>query len=162
VNDLIRGFPKMLDVWGRSWDWLVSLFRIAVSHGVSGSCTSHLQERNEFARFLNSGPSIRERSAAARRVCAIAAARASTSKNVERHQEVTRFPRSRLSKMHLHCDSRPQRCCISSTWRTIPFVVVSKGETSVTARAKRAQDIQLIINCNYRANLEARIISAAM
>lgn len=42
-----------------------------------------------------------------------------------------------------------------------PFVVVSKSKTSVTARAS-AQDIELIKNCNYRVNLEARIISAVM
>lgn len=60
---------------------------------------------------------------------------------------VTRFLRSRLSKMHLHCDSRPRRC-IASTARhgrariafafapkTIPFVVVSKDEVGLTARA---------------------------
>jgi len=43
----------------------------------------------------------------------------------------------------------------------IPFVVVSKGETSVTAQAS-VQDTELIKNCNYQADSEARIISAVM
>jgi len=130
---------------------------------------SHLQKRNEFARFLNSTRlSIRRRERnTARRVCAIAdsVARTSTSKSVQRYQEVTRFPRSQLSKMHLHCDSHPHRCtllhCIGAPRVTIPFVVVSKGEMSVTARAS-VQDIELIKNCNYQADSEAYIISAVM
>lgn len=77
---------------------------------------------------------------------------------------VTPFPRSRLSKMHLHCDSRP-RCraccrCIASATRIafetiLPFVVVSKDETDATVTAR---DIELIKNCNYRAEIRKRAL----
>lgn len=89
--------------------------------------------------------------------------RASTWKSVQRYQEVTRFPRSRLSKMHLQGDSRPRRCTPPSRYvpNDPPIRRCLEGrDERDSASGERARDIELIKNCNYRAN--SRIISAVM
>lgn len=67
--------------------------------------------------------------------------------------------------MHLHCDSRRQRCCTVPRYvpnDPIPIRRCLERRDERDSASERAQDIELIKNCNYRANLEARIISAVM
>lgn len=81
---------------------------------------------------------------------------------------VTRFPRSRLSKMHLHCDSRPRRCIASTTRIAFARSLPKRSHLSLSRKTKpawqrerarhRARDIELIKNCNYRAEIRRRAL----
>jgi len=67
----------------------------------------------------------------------LTAMRTSTSKSVERYQEVTRFSRSRLSKMHLHCDSRPHSCMLLASYRRAALRT-EWSHSSLSRKARRA------------------------
>lgn len=97
--------------------------------------------------------------------------RTSTSKSIQRYQSshaISSFaaienaftlwfapsPFHRINDTH---------CIRALASETIPFVVVSKDETDVTARAcetsrSRARGIELIKNCNYRAEIRKRAL----
>ena len=99
-----------------------------------------------FLELDEEAPSIRRHEGSvARRVCAThSRADFDLKKRRAVYQEVTRFPRSRLSEMHLHCDSRPRSCTLPAlvyrraalrTDERSHSSLSRKGETSVTARA---------------------------